>query len=393
MHDAALLSGAIGSRVAFERVRPHVEPDDLTPQAALWWPLVVAWYARDPQATGVDQQLLREVGERELPPNHRATLLGWYDALPACPSPENAVQALLDIKRFNTKHEHIAALSAGDDGRAAETWERYASLVAASTLQTEREAFYDPRNAFAFTRGDNLIRLTPAILNERLGGGLGAGDTVVIYARPDMGKTALVVHIAVTAAAAGHPVLYVGNEEPIDRTVQRAVASITGQPTTVCAEHPQDALAGAMRRGLGNITFRDLDPGTPAQVESAVRQVHPRLVIVDQMRNIMSKGDSATVRMEDVQKAFRAMAKRHRFACISVTQAGDSASGKTFLQMGDVDNSNTGVQGACDVMIGVGATDQMVDTPRRGLAFPKNKLGHVHEGVIVSFDKARSRVE
>jgi predicted ATP-dependent serine protease len=300
---------------------------------------------------------------------------------------------LLDIKRYNTRQEHLAAVSGGDDARATETWERLASLNAASTLQTEREAFYDARNAFQFTRGDNLIRLTPEILNERLGGGLAPGDSVVVYARPEMGKTGFVVHLTATAASAGHGVLYLGNEEPIDRTVQRTIASLTGQPTSVCAAHPVEALAGAQRRGLGNITFRDLDPGTMAQIEGAIRQTRPRLVVLDQLRNILHKGDSATVRMEDVQKGFRALAKRYAFTAVSVTQAGDSADGKTFLTMGDVDNSNTGVPGACDVMIGIGATYAMLETPRRGLSFPKNKIGHNHEGVIVSFDKARSRVE
>lgn len=97
--------------------------------------------------------------------------------------------------------------------------------------------------------------------------------------------------------------------------------------------------------------------------------------------------------MEEVQKSIRAMASRYGFAAVSVTQAGDSAEGKAMLTMGDVDSSNTGVPGACDVMIGIGATDSMKETPRRMLSFPKNKIGHTHEGIVVSFDKARNRVE
>lgn len=394
MHDATLIAGCIASRAAYERVRAHVAPDDLSPQAALWWPLVTGWYDRDPQATAVDAGLLRARAERELPAAHRATLLGWFDALPACPSPQNAVQALLDVKRYNAQQEHLAAVSSGADVQSRETWERFAALLDATSLSGGDEAFFDARSAFEYTRSGVLIPVAPPSLRNKLGGGLAPGDSVVVYARPEIGKTLLVIAgFAVPAARSGARVLYLGNEEPIARTVQRAVASFCCKTTDECAANAEKAIAAAEKRGIRNIAFRHLDPGTLAQVESAVRATEPSLVIVDQIRNILHRGDSSTVRMEEVQKSIRAMASRYGFAAVSVTQAGDSAEGKAMLTMGDVDSSNTGVPGACDVMIGIGATDSMKETPRRMLSFPKNKIGHTHEGIVVSFDKARNRVE
>jgi hypothetical protein len=80
---------------------------------------------------------------------------------------------------------------------------------------------------------------------------------------------------------------------------------------------------------------------------------------------------------------------------MSVTQAGDSADGKKFLEMGDVDYSNTGIPAACDVLLGIGADDSMIRLSERGISFPKNKVGvgsDSHDGVIVKVRSEVSRV-
>ena len=47
--------------------------------------------------------------------------------------------------------------------------------------------------------------------------------------------------------------------------------------------------------------------------------------------------------------------------------------------MGDVDSSNTGIPGACDVMIGIGASGEDEASGRRVLSLPKNKRSGRHD--------------
>ena len=392
MNDAKVLSACLASRSAFEHVQPFIEENDHSPQSAIWWPQVVAWYARDPRATAVDVELFRSLTKRQLPPKNAESLLGWLDALPPAPSPENAVLALLELKRFNAQQDHLAAVSAGNTERAQHTWAVYESLIRATTLGGESVVFADNDSVFAPESRGVVVRVAPAGLQQRVGG-MAAGDSMVVYARPEMGKTAFVVNLGSVVANDGHRVLYLGNEEPVVRTMRRFVSRLCGQTVEYCEEHWEGALAAAKRRGYDRIKFKHLEPGSLAEIEAAIIAARPNLVILDQVRNIKSRGDSLTIRLEEVQQEFRAMASRYQFAAVSVTQAGDSASGQTFLDMGDVDSSNTGLPGACDVMVGIGANTHMMETDRRGISLPKNKLGHTHESFTVTIDKARNRIQ
>jgi KaiC/GvpD/RAD55 family RecA-like ATPase len=215
---------------------------------------------------------------------------------------------------------------------------------------------------------------------------------VVVFARPEVGKTLFVVQLACKAARDGHRVLYLGNEEPLSRTVKRAVSCLTGKTNAEIEPRWEAALAAVRKGGLDNVIFHHLEPGTLAEVERCVRVAKPALVIIDQIRNITAEGDSSTVRMEDVQKAVRSMAAKYSFAAVSVTQAGNTAENKLFLDMADVDSSKTGIPGACDLMIGLGMEEGDKDRPKRGISLPKNKLGHTHEGFVVSFHQHKTQI-
>ena len=77
---------------------------------------------------------------------------------------------------------------------------------------------------------------------------------------------------------------------------------------------------------------------------------------------------------------------------ITVTQAGDSASGKSILDMGDVDSSNTGIPAQADVMVGIGMSDEDEANGRRVISLPKNKPGGNHGTFPVLVDPTKSRI-
>jgi hypothetical protein len=90
--------------------------------------------------------------------------------------------------------------------------------------------------------------------------------------------------------------------------------------------------------------------------------------------------------------AVRQIGSRQNALAISVTQAGESAAGKPVLDMEDVDFSNTGIQGAVDVMIGIGASKDDENAGRRVISLPKNKRTGRHDFFPVEVDIQLNRV-
>jgi replicative DNA helicase len=82
-------------------------------------------------------------------------------------------------------------------------------------------------------------------LDRRIGGGLHRGEFIVAAARPNMGKTALGVHIALSGAEQGHGVLFVSLEMSSAALAQRALT----------------ALAYRMSSGRSRIAYADLRNG------------------------------------------------------------------------------------------------------------------------------------
>jgi hypothetical protein len=144
--------------------------------------------------------------------------------------------------------------------------------------------------------------------------------------------------------------------------------------------------------GLDNIMLVGLSPGTPRRIEEYIKKYRPRWIIIDQLRNIAMKSDGRVNQLEAAATFAREMAKKYNCVVISVTQAGDSASNKEVLDMGDVDFSNTGIPAQADVMIGMGVNASLDSQNIRILALPKNKIGGVHDSFAVRINPFISRI-
>ena len=102
--------------------------------------------------------------------------------------------------------------------------------------------------------------------------------------------------------------------------------------------------------------------------------------------------ESRTQALEKAATEARNLARRRNIPVVSVTQAGDSASGRAILDRGDIDSSNVGIPGQADLMIGIGATGEMENQNMRTLSFPKNKLSGKHTPISVAIDPLLSKV-
>ena len=85
-----------------------------------------------------------------------------------------------------------------------------------------------------------------------------------------------------------------------------------------------------------------------------------------------------------------ALAKEFGVLVISVTQAGDSATGKVYLDISDVDSSKTGLPASADLMVGLGADEAMKANGLIGFSLCKNKMSGDHAKFTCSINYSTS---
>jgi hypothetical protein len=111
-------------------------------------------------------------------------------------------------------------------------------------------------------------------------------------------------------------------------------------------------------------------------VRELVARLQPDLVIVDQLRH-MGRGDGTMAlhaTLEQSMQELRAHAHEAGFTGVGVTQAGMSAEGKPVLDLGDIDGAKTGLQGACDAIVGLGKGPNDEAENKRTMSICRNKI-------------------
>ena len=393
--DGKLFAAACASADAYRKIQGHVLTTDLSPQAAAWWPLLAEWYERDPGSKGVDLEVLAEKGRKVLPEVHQDLLQGWLKDLPEIASPENVVDFLLDLKRYQIGNRLAQAIQIRDDSKVDSLLEEYTELRHATKLgKSEIRWTQDDEEMVQFLSRDNLIKVAPAALNARLKGGASPGDHLLVFGRPEMGKTLITVNMVAGFLKYGHRVLYVGNEESTYKTRKRIACNLANCTSDEFDEQTERALGLAKSRGLGELFICHMNPGTLAEIEEIVKEVRPKVIVLDQIRNLDHKGDGMTVKLNELGKDFRNILAKYQCLGVSVTQAGSRENQSPWLTIDDIDMSRTGLPAACDVIVGVGADEDMKARGQRALSLPKNKLSDAedaHHGVIVQVDLQRSK--
>lgn len=261
----------------------------------------------------------------------------------------------------------------------------------------------------------SLIKVYPHSLNDVLDGGVRAGHHIVVFARPEAGKTAFCITQACCLAYHGLKGIYFTNEDRYDDLSMRIVSCMTRMKHEDIKEYPDEAQEQFNKFGGSNIFLAPMSPGSIEAIESIVADYGPSWIIIDQLRNLSVKdreiGGNKVAALEKLASTARNIAKRYNVLVISVTQAGDSATGKMFIDIGDVDFSNTGVPAAADLMIGIGGGGWSEDDSdeaaenfvaehhgeelllRRGVHLCKNKITGRHAKLFVQLRPMYSRYE
>ena len=397
-HERALLSSILKSRNAYDLLAGRLSEDDLTEQGAIVYDGIRTFYERDHKAELVDTNLLLKAITRKLPnPKHHDVFERLVRGLEEGKvSPENVLADYFAMKREDAGQKLAAALLSQDDEKVTALLEEYERWTEPDDSEDSNEEVVSGLSVAELVNDKlnetGLIKILPRALNDRLDGGLLPGHHVLVFARPEMGKTAMVVNMLSGFVRQGKRVLYVGNEDPIVDIVMRVVCRLTNKSKAEVVANPEAADTDARASGYGLVTFAGLAPGTPREIERLIKQHKPHVVIVDQIRNLGMKEENPVVKLEKAATAMRTLGKRYGLLMVSVTQAGDSATGKAVLDMGDVDFSNTGIPAAVDVMVGLGASRDDEAAERRVISLPKNKRSGIHDYFPVTIDRFRSKL-
>jgi archaellum biogenesis ATPase FlaH len=398
MNERKIVAAMLKSRQAWEALKDRLEPNELSPEGTTLIRIGSEYYEADPEAKQCDLEIVKNRLERQIQSNKLVDALkAILDSLPDV-SAVNLTQEILSLKRHAIGLKLSSALAAGKVGDEVDSliasWQ---SMVGVASLSGEEEAKVitgvpiDKLFATAFNK-DNLIKVYPKSLNERLDGGVLPETHILVFANTEMGKTLVAINMVAGFLHQKLPVLYVGNEDPAANILLRLGTRLSGMNKYEIRDNPKKAQELIDSRSAGLFTIAPLAPGTFAEISALVRKYSPKVVILDQLRNLDVKSENRTQALERAATEARNLAKRFGLVVVSLTQAGDSASGKAALTTGDVDSSNVGIPGQMDVMIGVGATEEMLRQNVRMLSFPKNKVSGNHNPITVTIDPQLSKV-
>lgn len=395
-----LLAAALGSRDACNVIASSGAVRDDT--AGVLIQAALDYYARDVAVQWVD----------------RAVLAGLLQASASHPKAVEPVLAMLkEVPVAGVSHNNVAAMVHASMEREA----RLRLAAAAESGIGWREAMQALRDLdrpailplHTQMDADDLLRATservpiyPGKLNAVFAGGLAPGHCLIVFGRPGSGKTATVVNIAYGFLRSGRTVLHIMNEESQE--------ALTNRYLSIMCQSSHGELQNLTHHDLERRTLavkfamklaREQDPDQLGQISSdrvprnfqnlhivhgvynygtvrdLVTRLRPNMVIVDQIRHFGRGGeDQLHAVLERVTQDLRAHAHEAGFTAIGVTQAGQSGEGKAVLGLSDIDGAKTGLQGACDAIIGVGhqAGDE---GGRRVYSICRNKIA----GLITHF--------
>lgn len=398
MKEKHVLASTIQSREAFNAIERHVGHNDLSEQGWIVWQGVRDYYENDGGCQRIDTELLSEAVARTVSADkHKdmfrnlCTSLGTFEC-----SPANIVTDFLAQRREVTGQELANILLTGGDATALIN--EYTDLQLADALD-EGDDGPEVRVGLSVEElcevgfdQENLIEIWPPTLNARLDGGCKPGHHIILFARPEMGKTMAVIEMIAGFLQQGLTTLYVGNEDPMDDVNMRVINRLSGMNKFDVMNSPNKADARAREKNYELLIMAALTPGTPREITSLIETHRPEVLVLDQLRNLNMSQDNYVLALEQAAKQARQWAKRYSCVVVSVTQAGDSAEGKAILDMGDVDYSNTGIPSQADLMIGLGANKKNQSRGEIVISMPKNKISGKHEYFAVLTDPQLSQL-
>jgi len=228
--------------------------------------------------------------------------------------------------------------------------------------------------------------------------GVGPSEFMIIFARPETGKSALAVSLCAAPEGfcqQGAKVLYIVNKEATRRTKLRAIQSFTGMTTSEIQANP-DIASSRYLAIRDRLIMKDAQEWDMNMLDGYVARIKPSILVIDQLDkvNISGQFGGTHEKLREIYRQARELAKRHECAIIAVSQASAEAEGRVRLDFSMMENSRTGKAAEADLICGVGKSSGEDDDgpdPTRFLQISKNKLSGWHGQIICNLQAEITR--
>ena len=235
------------------------------------------------------------------------------------------------------------------------------------------------------------------VLKENVGG-IGDGNLMIAFARPETGKTAFWVSLCTGPngfAAQGAKVHAFINEEPAIRTQMRAISCYTGMTRDEIIQD-KEATQEIWGEIKDNISMFDTVDWSIDDIDAHCEKHKPDIIVIDQLDKINITGTYARTdeKLRQVYTSVREIAKRRECAIIAISQASAEAHNRNSISFNQMENSKTGKAAEADLIIGIGRNAN-IDTENtiRTLCVSKNKINGYHGEPVCTIRRAISRYE
>ena len=218
--------------------------------------------------------------------------------------------------------------------------------------------------------------------------GIGRGNFMVVFARPESGKTAFWVSLVASEGGFAWQKKNVHifcNEEPAIRTQIRLLNACSGYKQSQILNGSKDLAITEWKKIRDYIHTYDKVGMTMDDLNDYCKDNDVDILIIDQLDkvNVSGKYNSSHEKLGEVYLQAREIAKRHNVLLVGLSQASAEAHGRTRLSFNVMANSKTGKAAEADLIVGIGKLDEGNEDPNdasvRQITISKNKLTGSHK--------------
>jgi replicative DNA helicase len=229
-------------------------------------------------------------------------------------------------------------------------------------------------------------------------GGIGGGNLMIAFARPETGKTAFWVSLCTAPngfAEQGAKIHAFINEEPAIRTQMRAISCYTGMTRDEIIENKEMANR-SWSEIKDNISMFDTVDWSIEDIDAHCEKHKPDIIVIDQLDKINVTGTYARTdeKLRQIYTSVREIAKRRDCAVIAISQASADAHNRNSISFDQMENSKTGKAAEADLIIGIGRNaNSDLENKIRTLCISKNKINGYHGEPVCTIRRSISRYE
>ena len=310
--ESKILSSIIKDRESFNKLSKLNVKDSFSDPAKFIYDIVCDFYDNDTSVSFVDLELVEKRIERELPKQidlYRNIL----KTLNETTSSANLLNEVIAVKKDSIARELSSLLLTQQKAGVIELMEEYKNVESSFDEDDEDESLLAGVKICDIVeslKNQNRIKLWPKALHQATGGAI-RGNNVLVFGRPEVGKSLFIINMVGGLLHDGYKVLFIENEDPAKSTMSRLICRLADKPLIDVIENPDEVENVVRQRGYNNLILKSLSPGTFRDIQSLIDHHGVDVVVINQLRNIWVGKASRVEQMEIAATSARNLAKKN----------------------------------------------------------------------------------